>query len=88
MDKAREILKPFSESDQKILKVVDQGCRMQAKMISDEDTRAKLAGEPLEVTPEVAAWRVMIRGFGILYNRAVDAGWVDDVITTKEVIGR
>jgi len=83
MDKTLEILKPFDAGQQSFLKFVEEGCQRQAELIKAEDTRAELAGEPLEVTPEIAAWRAIIRAYGILYNRSVDAGWIDDVMIVE-----
>lgn len=83
MDKELEILKPFDPAVQTFLKFVEEGCQRQAELIKAEDTRAELAGDSIEVTPEIAAWRAIIRAYGVLYNRSVDAGWIDDVMIVE-----
>lgn len=72
------LLAPFEEKDQEILKQVDLACQMQMSRLKDEATRVKLAGEPLEPDMETLTWLRIIKAYGILYNRAVEAGWIDD----------
>jgi hypothetical protein len=74
-----KLLAPFDEETQEFLKLVDSACTRGIDMLGAEMRRCKLKEEEFEVTHEVLATINMIRGFGILYNRCIDAGWVDGV---------
>ena len=85
--KGASLLLPFDDDEQLLLKQVDNACFTQGKLLKEEATRQKLAGKPLTVDMETLVWVKLIRAYGILFNRAVDAGWVTGV-HLKEVEGR
>ena len=85
--KGASLLLPFDDDEQLLLKQVDNACFIQGKLLKEEATRQKLAGKPLTVDMETLVWFKLIRAYGILFNRAVDAGWVTGV-HLKEVEGR
>lgn len=71
-----EVLAPFDSETQEFLRFVDEACQNGMEMLRDEKRRCELTGEEFQLTYEVMAMLNMIRGFGILYNRCIDAGWV------------
>jgi hypothetical protein len=82
MAQSTSILAEFDDDTQEFLKFVDSACTRGIDMIGAEMRRCKLKDEEFEITPEVMATINMIRGFGILYNRCIDAGWIDGVHMT------
>lgn len=76
------ILAPFNATDQKFLNEVDSACRAVMAGMEEEVNAASLSGKKeLQLDVETIAWLKFIRGYGILFNRAVDAGWVEGIIT-------
>lgn len=76
------ILAPFNDEDALFLDQVDVACRAVMVGMEEEANAASLAGkEVLELDMETIAWLKFIRGFGLLYNRAVDSGWLKGVVT-------
>ncbi len=78
-----DILAPFDDETQKELRILDVACQIQMSQFKREATRKKIAGEPLEMDTETMVWVQFIKGFGKLYNRAIDAGWIQDVYLDK-----
>lgn len=77
------ILGPFDQETQKLLCLVDGACQAQAKLIRDEVARKKLAGEDLAPDAETVGWLQLIKAYGILFNRAVEASWIKSIYKTK-----
>ncbi len=84
VDKATSILKPFDDESQILLNEVDYACSVQMESLRKEAQAKSLANETLEIDVEVMAWLKIIKAYGILYNRAVDAGWIEGVITESK----
>ena len=74
-----KLLQPFDKESQSLLKSVDAACQTQMMKMKEEATLAALGNNPFEVDLETLVWTRLIRAYGILYNRAIEAGWVDDV---------
>lgn len=82
MKNQAKILAPFNKEDAKFLNEVDYACKAVMEGMEKEATAASLAGkEVMELDMETIAWLKFIRGFGILYNRAIDSGWLRGVVT-------
>lgn len=77
-------LMPFDESQQKLLTLVDAACQSQAKVLKDEITRRQLAGEQLALDDETTGWMNIITAYGILFNRAIEAGWIESEIIIEK----
>ena len=77
------ILAPFDDGQQNTLKLVDAACQSQMRALQSEATRQKISGEPLHMDAETAGWVQIITAYGILYNRAIDAGWIQDIHLDK-----
>lgn len=78
-----DLLVEFTEEDQQLLKQVDLACRAEAARLKEQARKSALANEEFLVDMETLAWFKIIKAYGILYNRAVDAGWVKDVHLEK-----
>ena len=76
-----DILAPFDDETQEFLRLVDKACDTAIEDMKDEKRRCELTGEEFQMNYEIAAQLNMIRAFGIMYNRCVDAGWVEGVHT-------
>lgn len=74
------ILSPFDEDTQALLKELDVACAAQINQLRADARKKSLIGEPYEADVETMVWLKFIKGYGILYNRAVDAGWLEDII--------
>lgn len=81
----KEPLAPFNVNQQTLMRVVDKACQEVAEQIKEQATRCSLAGETFEPDMETAGWMNIIAAYGILYNRAIEAGWIDDLVMEKEV---
>ncbi len=78
-----KILAPFNDEDAKFINEVDFACRAAMRGMHEEANALSLKGEdsmPLDM--ETLAWLKFIRGYGILYNRAVESGWLKGILTT------
>ena len=76
------IIAEFDEETQVLLTSVDKACAAQMKEILHEVEMASLAGDTeYKMDLETMVWTKVIRAYGILMNRAIDAGWVTGVIT-------
>lgn len=73
------MIAPFDEETQNDLKEMDVACAIQIKQLREKAAQASLAGVPYEIDVETMVWMKVIKSFGILYNRAIDAGWIDGV---------
>ena len=63
---------------------VDRACGEQYALIQKEIDAASLAGDKdFKVDLESLVWLEIAKAYGILYNRAVDEGWVKGIITDK-----
>lgn len=78
------ILAPFSDDVQALLIELDEACAVQHKNLKEEAKKASLGGKYLEVDMETLVWLKFIKGYGILFNRGVDAGWIKGVITNDK----
>lgn len=77
------LIAPFEEEEQLLLKEIDLACQMQMSRLKDEATRVKLAGLPMEPDMETLVWLKIIKAYGVLYSRAIEAGWVNDTFLTQ-----
>ena len=76
------IIAEFDEETQELLKSVDKACSAQMGEIMADMERASLAGDTeYKMDLETLVWTKVIRAYGILINRAIDAGWVTGVVT-------
>lgn len=82
-DSQTSILAPFGDEDQALLRQVDLACRAEAARLKEEAKKKALANEEFQVDMETMAWFKIIQAYGILYNRAVDAGWIQDILLEK-----
>ena len=82
-----KLLAPFDDADAKFLTEVDRACRAVMASMEEEANKASLAGEDeLKLDMETIAWLKFIRGYGILYNRAVESGWLKGIVTDLAVV--
>jgi len=79
VEKPTSVLAPFDDGTQEFLRFVDQACFHQMRTLEREKNTKLLAGEDIEMDLETMGWLNMIRAYGILYNRAIDAGWIKGV---------
>lgn len=77
------VLGPFDQRHQDLMKNVDKVCRKEAAKITEKARQASLAGEELQLDEETAGWAAIITAYGLLYNRAVECGWIEDVFLEK-----
>jgi len=85
-DEPTSILAPFDDETQEFLGFVDQACKTAMDELREERNRCEKTGEEFQLTYEVAATLNMVRAFGILYNRSIDAGWIKGVHTEQQEI--
>lgn len=74
-----QVIAPFDEETNTLLAEVDIACRGQQDLIKQEAKIASLNNKPLEVDMGTLAWLKIIKAYGVLYNRAIDAGWASGV---------
>ena len=74
------ILAPFDDDTQELLRQVDGACMAQSEHVKSEMSKASLAGGEYKVDLETLTWIKIIKAYGILMNRAIEAGWVRGVI--------
>ena len=79
MDKTDFIIGPFDPNRQQLLKDVDKVCREQSAIILKEARKAALEGKDPEFDVDTQGWMAIITAYGLLYNRAVQAGWIEDM---------
>ena len=78
-DPTNVILAPFDEATQFRLKLMDAGCEQIVTQEEEVKKQAELSGVKYEVSMETAALLEFSKCFGILMNRAIDCGWIDDI---------
>ena len=77
----------FEDDIQALLMRVDRACGQQFELIQAEIDAASLAGdEEFKLDLESIVWMEIAKAYGILYNRAVDEGWVDGIIVDKSKV--
>lgn len=79
MDKHTSILAPFDEPTQFRLKLMDSGCEQIVKQEEEAKNKALFAGEEYLPDQQTVAFLEFCKCFGILMNRAIDAGWIDGI---------
>lgn len=79
-----DILAPFDDETLTVLKEVDQACAIQIALLREDANKASLRNEDLEVDMEAMVWLKVIKAYGILYNRAIDAGWIPEILTENK----
>ena len=81
-----DILAPFEKNQQILLTLVDSACQAQSEILNEDITRRRLSGESFStLDDETFGWINIIKAYGILYNRAVEAGWIEnEIIITNE----
>lgn len=85
MTSESKILAPFDKATQIWLSSVDKAARGEAQRVSQRLREAELAGEPVELDADEQGIMALIQALGVLYNRAIMAGWVQDVYLTPEM---
>ena len=80
----KKLLAPFELPTQDLLKEIDIACGVQMNSLREEAKLKSLANEELVIDTETMVWLKIIKAYGILYNRAVDAGWIQDVLTENK----
>lgn len=78
-DKEQELLAPFDDKTQELLIELDTACGIQMDNIKKDVKKAELYGNEFELDLETMVWMKFIKGYGILMNRAIDAGWVKGI---------
>jgi len=74
------LLAPFDKEQQAFLKTIDKVCEMQAQEIRKAVVAKVVNGAETPPDPETAGWMNIIAAYGILFNRAVEAGWIEEDI--------
>jgi len=81
------ILAPFDEKTQLLLNEVDNACRVVFDGLKGDVQTASLEGDDkFDVDMETAVWLKVIRAYGILFNRGIDAGWIKGIMTKEEKV--
>ncbi len=78
------MLLPFSEEEQGVLKEVDIACKVHAKKLGQDMQRAAMRNKDWEPDTEGLVTMSFLSAYGILMNRAIDAGWVTGIHLNKE----
>ena len=81
---AHAVYGPFDDETQAKLHEWDNLCRGQHIILEDAMKKASLAGEDYKMTIDDMIWFKGITAFGILMNRAIDAGWVTGIMTEEK----
>jgi hypothetical protein len=76
----------FDESVQKYLEDTDDMCRQMYDNFLVHKKELQDKGEEFVLEDDDKVLLNLIAAYGILYNRAIDAGWVKGVITDSKVI--
>jgi len=80
-----DIISPFDDETQALLIQVDNACASQMQRIMEDMEKASLAGDTeYKMDLESLVWSRVIRAYGILMNRSIDAGWVKGIHTTRK----
>jgi hypothetical protein len=86
MEDLTSLLAPFSDEDQAVLLEVDNACSIQAQHVKAEMDKASLSGGEYKVDLETLTWMKITKAYGILMNRAIEAGWVEGVMTGNKTV--
>jgi len=77
--------KLFGDETQALLMRVDRACGEQYAIIQADIDAASLAGDKeFKLDLESIVWMEIAKAYGILYNRAVDEGWVKGIVLENE----
>jgi hypothetical protein len=79
------ILAPFDDETQALLHKVDSACASQVENVKEELNKASLSNGEYQVDLETLVWMEIIKAYGVLMNRAIDAGWVKGIHTDKKI---
>ena len=78
--------KLFEDETQALLARVDNACSQQYINIQAEIDAASLAGDKeFRLDLESIVWMEIAKAYGILYNRAVEEGWVKGILRDNEL---
>jgi len=80
----KAVIAEFDDDTQELLKELDMACGVQMESLRKEAASKSLANEELQINTETMVWLRFIKGFGILYNRAIDSGWITGVMTNDK----
>lgn len=78
-----KVIAPFDRPTQQFLAAIDKTCRMESMRIADEMSALTLAGKDAIPDADDQGILALIQAYGILFNRCIHAGWIDDVYLTK-----
>jgi hypothetical protein len=87
MDRPKQltnVIAPFSREEQEFLKQIDKVCKENARLIKNKLATDSLHNRAGKLDEEDQGWIAFIRAYGILYNRAIEAGWITDI----ELVGK
>ena len=76
------MLNPFTDAQKEIIESADKISRAVSSDIRARYQQALLSGEPAVLEPEDQALVELLTGFGLLFNAAVQAGWINGVVLT------
>ncbi len=79
-----KILAPFDAETQELLFKVDAACASQVEGVREELKKASLSNGEYQVPLETLVWMEIIKAYGVLMNRAIDAGWVKGIHTENK----
>ena len=79
----KKVLAEFDDKTQQLLMEVDKACQIQLEGLKEEARKASLEDKELEVSLEDLVWLKLIKAYGIMYNRCIDAGWIKDIHLEK-----
>lgn len=74
--KQRAMLAPFDNDTQLLLLEVDRAMKEQAEQVKGEANWASLNNKEYEPDVETLVWLKIMQAYGVLMNRALEAGWV------------
>lgn len=71
----------FDDTTQVLLTRVDKACGQQYELIQAEIDKASLAGDKeFKLDLESIVWMEIAKAYGILFNRAIEEGWVKGIL--------
>jgi len=75
-DATTNLLAPFDDETQDFLRFIDKECHRAIAELNRY--KQELEEKDEAMPPDVIAMLNMIRAYGMLFNRCVDAGWIND----------
>lgn len=75
----KALLLPFDNATQAKLKRVDLAMRAEKEVIEEKLKKASLMGYDYNLSQQDLVSVTVMEAYGILYNRAVEAGWIQDI---------